>query len=272
MTQATDFHWMHVSRVAALVRPGERGTIVIVPGAMADAQGWLPFAAALRTSMSVAIMNRRGRTPSEDMPPNSTVPDEIEDVREVLSRLQGPFVLVGWSYGGLLALEASMGRADVSSIILYEPVCRPFAPTAAEPIQQAVDAGDLDQAVALVITEVSGAPAEQITALRASPAWPYLKPLVIPAATELTALNRYRPNFAGYAAIAAPVTVLIGSLNKNKEPYGTAANRFLDALPNAAKIILPGQAHLAHIEEPVRLAETVESAISGRSGTWNSIC
>jgi len=84
---------MQAGRVAALVSPGEKGTIVIVPGAMADARSWLPFAAALHTSMSVAIVNRRGRDPSDDLPPDSTVPDEVEDVQEVLSRLQGPLAV-----------------------------------------------------------------------------------------------------------------------------------------------------------------------------------
>jgi len=264
---------MHVSRVAALVRAGEKGTIVIVPGAMADAQGWLPFAAALRTSMSIAIVNRRGRAPSEDMPPNSTVSDEIGDVQEVLSRLQGPFVLVGWSYGGLLALETAIGRADIASIILYEPVCRPFAPTAAEPIRQAVEAGDLDQAVALVITDVSGAPAEQVTALRDSPAWEYLKPLAVPAATELSALNRYRPNFGGYAAIDAPVTLLIGSLNENKEPYGTAANRFLDALPECVNLFETGFVNKCYAAiGSGGLIKTVSSSAGGSGVPFTKRC
>ncbi|HYO83797.1 MAG TPA: hypothetical protein VES20_20510 [Bryobacteraceae bacterium] len=91
MAQVTGFHWLHVCRVAALVRPGAKRTIVIVPGAMADAQGWVPFAAALRTSLSIAIVNRRGRAPSEELPPDSTVPYEVDNVEEVLSHLQGPF-------------------------------------------------------------------------------------------------------------------------------------------------------------------------------------
>lgn len=51
----------------------------IVPGEMADARGWRPFATAPETSLSVATVNRRGRAPSNDLPPDSTVADEVAD-------------------------------------------------------------------------------------------------------------------------------------------------------------------------------------------------
>lgn len=262
MAQTGDFEWLHRGGVAALVRPGDRGTIVIVPGAMADAQGWLPFATALRTHLSVAIMNRRGRAPSDDLPLGATVADEVGDVRALLTCLQEPFVLIGWSYGGLLTMEAAIGLAGVSSIILYEPVCRPFAPAAVEPIRKAVEVGDLDQAVAHVITKVSGAPVEQVAMLRDSPVWAYLRPLAVPAATELSALNHHHPDFTAYAAIDAPITVLVGSLNDDREPYGLAANRFLEALPTAGRMIVNGQGHLAHVEAPTQLADTVGAILN----------
>lgn len=262
MTEANDFEWMRTGGIAALVRPGMGGTVVIVPGAMADAQGWLPFASALNTTMSVAVVNRRGRVPSDDLPVNSSVADEVADVRAMLSSLQGPFILVGWSYGGLLAMEAAIGTAGIASIILYEPVCGPFVPTAIEPIRQSIAAGDLDHAVELVIMKVSGAPAYQVAELRRTPAWDYLKPLAAPAATELSALNDHQPDFAAYAAIDAPVAVLVGSLNENREPYGTAAARYLDALPDARKILLPGQGHLAHVEAPAQLAKAVGAVLN----------
>lgn len=266
MTETNDFEWMQTRGVAALVRSGRGGTVVIVPGAMADAQGWLPFATALDTPLSVAIVNRRGRAPSADLPVNSTVADEVADLRAMLSNLQGPFVLFGWSYGGLLAMEVAIGNAGIASIVLYEPVCGPFVPAAIEPIRQSVEAGDLDHAVELVITKVSGAPADQVAALRETPAWSYLKPLAIPASTELSALNCHQPNLAAYAAIDVPVTILVGSLNENREPYGTASDRFLDALPEARRITLHGQGHLAHVEDPAGLAEAVNAVLTAWSG------
>ena len=264
MAQAPDFEWVRASPIAALVRSGASGSVVVVPGAVSDAEAWIPFGAALRTSLSVAIVNRRGRTPSDEMAPDTTVADEVEDLRGLLSRLTPPFFLVGWSYGGLLALEAAVGRQDVSSIVLYEPVCGPFVPDSVEPIMRAVERGDLNRALELVNTEIGGVPAEHVAILRTSPVWERLKPLVIPAAIELSNLNRHRPDFEGFARIDAPVTVIVGALNENKEPYGAAANRFIDHLPGISKVTLPDQGHLAHIEDPVQLAEPVDAALGPR--------
>lgn len=262
MANAQGFAWMKTGRAAALVRPGDGGTIVIVHGGMADAESWLPFAAALRTSMSVAIFNRQGRPPSDELRPGSTMSDEVEDVRQVMSRLQGPFILFGWSLGGLLAIEAAVGRSDITSIVLYEPVCRPFVPASVEPISRAVEAGDLDRAVELVLTEISRAPAEQIVALRSSPAWDQFKTFAIPAGVELAALNAHDPDFAAYACIEAPLTIIVGALNEDHEVYGAAFGRFLDHLPDTTKVVLPGQGHLAHIEDPALLAKTIDAAIA----------
>ena len=235
---------------------------MIVPGAMADAEGWLPVPAALDTEFSVAVVNRRGRAPTDDLPRGSSVADEVRDVRAVLAELEGPFVLVGWSYGGLLVLEAAVGLDNIASLILYEPVCRPFARDALAELERFVEADDLDGAVMHVLTKVSGAPADHVTALRDSSAWPYLKRLVLPAATELSALNRHQPSFAAYSDRAANVTLLVGGLNKDQEPYGTAVSRFLAALPDVKEVTLPGQSHLAHVEAPDQLAKVVSAVVA----------
>lgn len=262
MTRIGNFKWLHAGGVAALVRSGRGGTVVIVPGGMADAQGWLPVAAALKTPLSVAVVNRRGRAPSADLPEKSTVSDETKDVLMLLSRLRGPFILVGWSYGGLLAMEAARRLDKIASIILYEPVCRPFVPTAIECIRKFIEKGDLDRAAEHVITRVGGAQAKEVEALRETPAWDYLKRLALPAAIELSALNRHELDGSAYAAIHVPITILVGSLNENRTPYGTAADRFVKALPNAHKITLHGHGHLAHVDAPHQLAETINAILN----------
>lgn len=254
------FRWQHASRVSMLVREGAGGTLVIVPGAMADAADWLNVASALDTRVAVAVVNRVGRAPSGPMPQGSTVQAEVQDVREALAHLQPPFYLVGWSYGGLLVLEASKERTDIASIVLYEPVCAPFAVDAVVPIWQAIDRQDLDHAVELVITKVGRAPQQNVEALRDGPVWSKLKALVVPAAIELSAINNHRPDFAGFATIPSPVTVVIGERNQKLEPYGTIAHNVLANLPRAKMVLLMGQGHLAHLEQPAQLANILLEA------------
>jgi pimeloyl-ACP methyl ester carboxylesterase len=254
------FRWEYTNRASALVRKGVGGTLVIAPGAMADAADWLTVANALDTRLSVAIVNRVGRGPSDAMPRGSTVQAEVQDVRDVLAQLQPPFYLIGWSYGGLLVLEASTGRTDISSIVLYEPVCAPFAVDAIDPIWQAVERQDLDYAVELVLTKVGRAPQQDVNALRDQSVWSKLKALVVPAAIELSAINNHRTDFAGFATIPVPVTVVIGEQNQNLEPYGTTANRVVANLPGAKTVLLTGQGHLAHMEQPAQLAKVLLEA------------
>lgn len=77
MMLADEFRWIDAAGAAALLRPGDGGTVVIIPGAMADAEGWMPFASNLHTNRSIAIMNRRGRAPSDALPRGSSVEDEV---------------------------------------------------------------------------------------------------------------------------------------------------------------------------------------------------
>jgi pimeloyl-ACP methyl ester carboxylesterase len=258
--ETNSFHWEYTNRVSALVRKGVGGTLVIAPGAMADAADWLNVANALDTRLSVAIINRIGRAPSDAMPRGSTVQAEVQDVRDILAQLQPPFYLIGWSYGGLLALEASTGRTDISSIVLYEPVCAPFAVDAIDPIWQAVDRQNLDHAVELVLSKVGRAPQQDVNVLRNQPVWSKLKALVVPAAIELSAINNHRTDFAGFATIPVPVTVVIGERNQNLAPYGTTANHVVANLPRVKTMLLTGQGHLAHLEQPAQLAKVLLEA------------
>jgi len=265
MDEMKAFHWNRVNRISMLVREGAGGTLVIVPGAMADATEWLAVGNALSTALSVAIINRVGRAPSESMPRDSKVPDEVQDVRDALSSLQAPFHLIGWSYGGLLALEATVGRTDISSVVLYEPVCGPFAVDAMEPIWRAIDSDDLDRAVELVLTKVGHAPQQHADALRDTRAWGKLKTLVVPAAIELSAINNHRPAFSAFATGPASMTVIIGERNRNLGPYGTTASLVAANLPTAQTVWLPDQGHLAHLDQPVQLAKLLLEVVSNRS-------
>lgn len=262
MKRENEFKWLNIDGVSALIRPGYGGTIVIIPGAMTDAQGWLPVAIALESNRSIAIINRRGRVPSSDLPRDSTVADEVGDVCSLLSHVQPPYILFGWSYGGLLATEVAKNLDRLDAIVLYEPVCRPFVGDAVEPLWNRIDKGDLDSSVEFILAEIGGMSVAHIEALRETDAWHKLKYLATPAAIELSAINRHEPDQEEYASITAPITMIVGSLNEGNEPYGTAANRYLDMLNCARRVSLQGQGHLAHLEAPVQLAETINDILN----------
>lgn len=99
--------------------------------------------------------------------------------------------------------------------------------------------------------------------LRRGPAWPALRTLAAPLAAELAAINSHRPALDRYRHLDIAVTLILGELNEDRAPYGTAFAPFAAALPQADLVRLPGQGHLAHVEAPADLARAITAAVRG---------
>ncbi|KHO21789.1 alpha/beta fold hydrolase [Mycolicibacterium setense] len=248
------------TRLSHQVRPGTGTPLVLVPGVMADAATWQPVADAVELPNPVFTLNRRGRAGSGALGAGYSVGVEIADLRHILADL-GHAHLFGWSYGALIGLETALEDVHVRSVTAYEPVSRPFAPGVVPALRRAIAAGDLDQAVTLINTEVSGFSPEYVAELRRRPAWPVLRALAAPLAEELAAINAHQPGLDSYRQLDIPVTLILGALNENRAPYGTAFAPFAAALPQADLVRLPGQGHLAHVEAPADLARAITAAV-----------
>jgi pimeloyl-ACP methyl ester carboxylesterase len=255
-------------RITLTRRDGTGRPLLIVPGVMADAAAWQPVVDALEPAGPVYVLNRRGRRPSGELGADYSVRTEIDDLDRVLDEIvaaedaeQG-LDLFGWSFGGLVALETAARRpAAVHSLILYEPVVRPFGHHVLGALREADEAGDLDRAVEIVNREVSGFSQEYVARLRRSPAWEALRRLAAPLARELTALNRHRADLRELGKLDRPVTLLLGAENEGVPPYGDAFAAFASALPRARVVTMPGLGHLAHAQAPESLARHIEQAL-----------
>ncbi|MDO1585443.1 alpha/beta fold hydrolase [Rhizobium oryzicola] len=241
--------------------PGNGVPLVIVPGVMADAQSWIPVADALDTACPIFIVNRRGRTPSRPIGENYDVRTEIEDLASVVKSIGEPVHLFGWSYGGLIALETAAKGLPIRSLTAYEPVSRPFAPQTIQPILSALAQSDTDRAVEIINRDVSGFDQDYVEALRRTPVWPVLCRLAEPLGSEMSAIDRFEPNYAAYAEIRCSITLIFGEQNMGLAPYGTAFERFATAIPNGTVDHLAGLGHLAHINGPEVLARAIVQAI-----------
>ncbi|MGW2836776.1 alpha/beta fold hydrolase [Streptomyces sp. NPDC001493] len=244
-------------------RPGRGRPLLVVPGVMADAASWQPVVDALRTTHPVHVLNRRGRRPSGPLGSGYTVSTEVEDLSHVLDVLDtGSGVdLFGWSYGGLIALEAARKHPAISSLTLYEPVVRPFGAQALEALHRADLAGDLDRAVEIVNLDVSGFSAAYVAELRQTSTWQVLRPLAAPLARELAALNAHPADLPGYGDLRMPVTLLLGGDNEGTAPYGEPFARIAAAMPRARVRVMPGQGHLAHAVDPGALARAIDESL-----------
>jgi pimeloyl-ACP methyl ester carboxylesterase len=242
-------------------RPGKGVPVVIVPGVMADAATWRPVIDSIDLPNPVVTVNRRGRVPSGSLGADYSVRVEVDDLRHVIDSLGGTVHLFGWSYGALITLETALDHDGILSLTAYEPVARPFGQEAVTRLRDAIAAHDLDRAVELVNTVVSGFSTDYVAELRRSPVWPVLLPLAQPLAEELAAINDYEAALSRYRGIAAPTMLILGELNEGRPPYGSAFTPFAAALPQARLVRLPGQGHLAHASAPQDLGRVIADAV-----------
>ena len=88
--------------------PAPKPTIVLVHGAFADSSGWSTVAGRLlRDGYPVIAFSNPLRGPASD----------AEYLRQFLTTIDGPVVLVGHSYGGAVITNAATGDPDVTALV-----------------------------------------------------------------------------------------------------------------------------------------------------------
>src|SRR5699024_7768686 len=86
---------------------GEVGgpALLVVPGVLADAAAWAPVAERIEGWPAVAVVNRRGRSPSGPLTDRYGLDTEVRDAATVAESIGNVDTVFGWSYGGLIALH-----------------------------------------------------------------------------------------------------------------------------------------------------------------------
>lgn len=246
--------------LTALARQGNGTPIVLVHGVMADASAWKPVIELIAPRRPALILNRRGRTPSTPIAADYSVEREVKDLLLWLSTFDSPVDLIGHSFGGLIAVEAVRQGADIRSLVLYEPVVRPFGVDVLSLLSLAINAGDFDAAVEIINVDLSGYSREHVALLRSSPAWPRLTELAAPAWAELDAIKKYE--FMSFTTWTVPTRLIAGETSRYRYPYGPGVDLYQEALGIQSVVVLKGQDHIAHVTAPHELARTIEEGLA----------
>jgi pimeloyl-ACP methyl ester carboxylesterase len=99
---------------------GRGPSVIVIPGALFLAAHYSAFGRALAEQFTVHIIERRGRGLSSPQGANYSIRKECEDVL-ALQRETGASLLVGHSFGGLVALEVARNNRAFTTVAVYEP-------------------------------------------------------------------------------------------------------------------------------------------------------
>lgn len=95
-------------------------SVLVIPGVLSMAVDYAAFARALSEHFTVHTLERRGRGVSGPQGDDYSIVKECEDVL-ALQAETGAALLVGHSYGGLVALEVARNNKTFNKIAVYEP-------------------------------------------------------------------------------------------------------------------------------------------------------
>jgi pimeloyl-ACP methyl ester carboxylesterase len=218
---------------------------------------------ALAPGRPAAVPDRRGRGLSGSLGADYSIDTEVQDLLYWIDLQGQPVDLVGHSYGGLVAAEAVRRGAAVRSLVLYEPVARPFGADVLPRLSSALDRADLDAAVEIINVDLSGYSREHVDGLRSSRGWAKLCALAASSGQELAAVQAFDLDPSAYADLGVPTTLVAGELSRHRPPYGPCVDLFQQALGVDEVVVLPGHDHLAHVTGPVELAAAIQQGLSG---------
>ncbi len=242
-------------------------TVVVLHATLSTGRQLAPLVRELAApgDLRVVAPDRRGSGERRlDAPRAVSIEEHLADLVAVLdAEGVGRAVLLGHSFGGVVALEAAARLPErVAAVVAYEP---PYGPLAGVRTRRAFDrvAQATRDAMAL-----GGAPAAARAFMRgiAGPgAWEALPERTrafledegggAVADAEMQGLD---PD--GLAAIARPVTILTGGAS---EPfYAPIADALAARIPGARRRELPGLRHTAPISEPVPIAAALREALA----------
>ena len=242
-------------RIACQVS-GEGPPVVLVHGAGSARWSFDLVRPQLESRFTVIAIDRRGRGDSSDAQ-GYDVEREFEDVAAVVRDAGQGALLVGHSYGALIAAGAAQRLDGLPRLVLYEP---PMGAVLADAElidrwERLIQEGEDDAVLREFFREVAGYSDDQIDELALSPVWERRKQVLPTLPRELRAELAFRLDRDALAMLATPTLMLLGSESPEWARRSTEA--YSEALPHAELRILEGHGHGANTSGPELLAAEV---------------
>jgi pimeloyl-ACP methyl ester carboxylesterase len=232
---------------------GEGPPVVLVHGAGSARWSFDAVRPLLEPSFTVIAIDRRGRGDSTDAD-EYHLRREYEDVATVVRDAGQGALLMGHSYGGLVAAGAAKLLDDLPRLALYEP---PMGGVLADPAtidrwEHFTEDGHRDAVVREFLGQIGGYDEPAIDEMARTHLWAARKRVTPTLPRELRAELAHRLDPDALAAVTAPTLLLVGTESPDWATRSTEA--YAEVLPNAEKRPLEGQGHGANVSAPELLA------------------
>jgi pimeloyl-ACP methyl ester carboxylesterase len=228
----------------AVWRSGEGPPLVLIHGAAADHNRWAPVLPVLEERFTVFAVDRRGRGQSGDAT-DYALEREYEDVVAVVESAGDAVNVLGHSYGGISALEATLLSDSIHKLVLYEPPMGFLRspPHVVERLQVLLEEGRRDELLGYFMQEVAGLPPDQVELMRSLPAWEARLGAADTIPREERASRQYVFDPARFRDLDVPTLYLQGG--DSSAPFKAAGEALRGALPDCRVAVMPGQRHAA---------------------------
>ncbi|MCI0708804.1 MAG: alpha/beta hydrolase [Chloroflexi bacterium] len=240
--------------IIAFDRVGSGPAVIMVNGAIAyrafDAT--LPqVAEMLGKHFTVYNYDRRGRGESGDTLP-FVKEREIEDVQALVEEAGGEAMVLGFSSGSAVTLDAAAVTPGIVKAAVYEPPFivddsrQPVPPDYAEHLMKLGTEGKHDEAVEYFLTYAVGIPDEYIAGMKQDQAtWSGMigvAPTIAYDAAFVGSVMQGKPLPTDrWSNVTVPVLVADGGASDTW--FHNAADALAKVLPNASRQTLDGQTH-----------------------------
>jgi len=213
---------------------------------------------------TACAMDRRGHGASGDSP-EYVLQKEAEDIAAVVNSRPGTVFVLGHSYGGVCALEATFLTERISKLVLYEPPLQDRIDLAVvERIEAMIQDGKREQAVVTFLREVVKLSPGEVAAMRSRPSWPGLVATVDSHPRQMRALAAYRFDAKRMRTVRIPTLLLTGSDTASPQ-LKQAIDSLRASLPDPTLVVLEGQQHNAMDSARQELAQAVIGFLLGNA-------
>jgi pimeloyl-ACP methyl ester carboxylesterase len=233
---------------------GSGPPLVMVHGAANDRTSFGQVWPYLEESFTVIAIDRRGRGGSDDGGGPYAIEAEVGDVVGIVNDAGQGAVLMGHSYGALLALEAALELEALPRLALYEPPIGGQLATEEriEELERLNEEGRHEELLLSFLRQVSGMSEDQIDELRGTPSWDARLAAAPTIPRELRAESAWRFQPVRYARLRVPTLLLVGE--QSPAWARRATEKVAATLPDVRVRELEGQGHSATLYAPDLLA------------------